>query len=71
MPYVVRKGRLEYRPTPGNGPCRRRKVGQKNRRILFEGKERAYHATKGWRAVPLAEKSEATRQERRERGWTA
>ena len=53
MAYAVRKGKLEFRPNTGNGPCNRRMVGQSERRILItftrDGYEHKYHATKGWR----------------------
>jgi hypothetical protein len=53
MPYVVRKGSLQYRPTVGNGPCARRHVGKPSRRIIQsfvrDGVEYRPHATKGWR----------------------
>lgn len=58
MPYVIRKGKLEFRPGTGNGPCNRRHVGDVDRRILSDrtgpvGRhgsiETRVHATKGVR----------------------
>lgn len=58
MAYRVRKGRLFFEPRTGNGPCRRRRVGEASRRILIDrtedGLEARYHATKGWRFKRVA-----------------